>query len=342
MRHNNSNFKVPGRFEKHECTFITWPCKGDKEIDLLREEIINMIRIISKYEKVILIIDPDDYLNAARECENYAEIWTMPTDVSWIRDNGPIFVKNDNNEVAAIHYKFNGWGKKFLPYDKVMNIPSLIAKKLNITCFKSRLIVEGGGVSFDGEGTVITTEQMLMNKNRNSSFTRKEIEKELDLTLGIKKVIWLKNGLVEDWGTDGHVDCIVEYISPGKIFVQTVNNKSNPNYNLLKENFEIIKKVKDARGRSLEVIEMPYLPYFSQKYNGEYYVSPYINYYIVNNAILVPEVDPKIDDAAYKIISNAFPDRDIVPIPSFYQAIGGGGPGCMTQQLPAGSNIGVK
>lgn len=339
MKPNKFNFNVPGRFEEHFCTFVTWPCKGDKEIDLFRKEIASVIKVISKYEKTIIIADPEDFDNAKELCSDFADTWSIPTDMSWIRDNGPIFIRNKKNEVAAVHFKFNGYGNKFTPHEKVQKVPQIIADKLNIQCFSSNLIVEGGGVSFDGQGTLITTEQMLMNSNRNSNFTRKEIENELRNTLGIEKVIWLKKGLVEDKDTDGHVDCVVEYITPGKIIAQTVHEKNNPNYELLQDNLKILNNATDAKGRKLEIVEMPYLPYFPKLYKGNSYVSPYTNYYIVNNAILVPEVDPKLDHLGYKIIEDIFPKRDIVPIPAFYQSINGGGPGCITQQLPTGNNI---
>ena len=342
MKPNELNFKVPGRFEEHLCTFVTWPCIGDKEIDLFRKEVASVVKFISKYEKTIVIADPEDLNDAKEQCSDFADIWSIPTDMSWIRDNGPIFIRNENNEIAAVHFKFNGYGNKFTPYEKVKKIPNVIANKLNIKCFSSNLIVEGGGVSFDGEGTLITTEQMLMNSNRNFNFTREQIEKELNNTLGIKKVIWLKKGLIEDKDTDGHVDCVVEYISPGKIIAQTVREKNNPNYELLQENFKILNNAIDAKGRKLEIIEMPYLPYFPELYKGNSYVSPYTNYYIINNAVLVPEVDPKLDHLGYKIIENIFPERDIIAIPAYYQAIGGGGPGCMTQQVPVGNNISIK
>ena len=342
IQKNKSKHKVPARYEEHYCTFISWPCVGDSEIDLFRKEIVNFAKTVSKYEKVIIIADPLDSENVKKECEDFSTIWEIPNDMSWIRDNGPIFVRNSKNEIVAIHYEFNGWGDKYRPYEKVRKIPSFIAKKLNIECFKSNLIVEGGGVSFDGDDTVITTEQMLMNKNRNSKFSRNSIEHELELTLGIKKVIWLKKGLVEDIGTDGHVDCVVEYVAPGKIIAQGVHDKNNPNYEILKNNMEILNKEKDAKGRKLDIIEMPYLPYFPEKYKGDFFVSPYTNYYIVNNAILVPKVNPKTDDFAYQIIEKIYPKRKIEPVDSFYQAIGGGGPGCLTQQLPIGNNISIS
>ena len=342
MKNNKTAYKVPARFEEHYCTFISWPCIGDTEIDLFKKEMLDFAKTVSKYEKVIIIADPSDIDDVRKKCEEFSIIWEMPNDMSWIRDNGPIFVRNLDNEVTAIHYEFNGWGDKFYPYNKVRKIPLLIAKKLNIECIKSKLILEGGGVSFDGDGTAITTEQMLMNKNRNGNFSRESIERELELTLGIKKVIWLKKGLVEDIGTDGHVDCVVEYVAPGKVIVQGVHDRQNPNYEILKKNMEILYKENDAKKRKLDIIEMPYLPYFTKKYKGDCLVSPYTNYYIVNNAILVPKVDPKTDDLAYKIIEKIYPKRTIEPVDSFFQAIGGGGPGCVTQQLPIGDNISIN
>jgi len=336
------NFKVPGRFEDHECTFITWPCKdSDLEISNYENEIVIFAEKLSKFEKVVVIADPSNFENAFKKCNNFAFVWSISTDFSWIRDNGPIFVKNDKAEVAGVHFKFNGWGNKFEKCESIKELPKILLEKLKIKRFTSDLILEGGGVSFDGQGTMITTEQMLMHKNRNAAFSKSQIEKEVKDLLGIQKVIWLKKGLVEDAGTDGHVDCVAEYLAPQKVLAQTVYDKRNPNYELLKINLEILKAENDAQGNKLEIIEMPYLPYFPQLYKNTQYVSPYTNYYVANNSVFVPEVDPKLDEKAYKLIQDIYADRTIVPIPAFYQAIGGGGPGCITQQLPKGINTSV-
>ena len=140
-----------------------------------------------------------------------------------------------------MHFKFNGWGNKFEKCESIKELPKILLEKLKIKRFTSDLILEGGGVSFDGQGTMVTTEQMLMHKNRNAAFSKLQIEKEVKDLLGIQKVIWLKKGLVEDEGTDGHVDCVAEYLAPQKVLVQTVYDKSNPNYELLKINLEILK-----------------------------------------------------------------------------------------------------
>ena len=334
------NYRVPGRFEEHECTFITWPClSSDLEIANFEKETVLFAQKLSQFEKVVIIADPSNYEKAFNQCKEFSTVWSIPTDFSWIRDNGPIFIKNNKEEVSGIHFKFNGWGNKFEKCESVKEMPKLILEKLNIKRFTSELILEGGGVSFDGQGTMITTEQMLMHKNRNASFSKTQIEEEVRYFLGIEKVIWLKKGLVEDEGTDGHVDCVAEYLAPKKVLVQTVYDKNNPNYELLKINLEILKTENDAQGNKLEIIEMPYLPYFPQLYNNIQYVSPYTNYYVANKSVLVPEVDPKLDEKAFKLIQNIYIDRTIVPIPAYYQAIGGGGPGCITQQLPKGIKL---
>ena len=329
--------KVPGRFEDHECTFITWPCFTDLEINNFEKEIIFFAKKLSNYEKVVIISDPTNFTKANNFCNNFSSIWSIPTDWSWIRDNGPIFIKN-KEEIEAIHFNFNAWGEKYSPCKTVKEMPRLLLEKLKIKRHFSNLILEGGGVTFDGKGTMITTEQMLLNKNRNPSFSKKDIENEVKKLLGIEKVIWLKKGLFEDKSTDGHVDCVAEYIASGKILIQTIYDKKKSNFEILKENYNIIKNETDASGNKLEIVEMPYLPYFSKKYNNNIYVSSYTNYYVANGVVMVPEVDSALDYKAYKIIEEIYPNRDVMPIPAFYQAIGGGGPGCITQQLPKKNN----
>ena len=250
MTPNEKKFKVPGRFEEHECTFITWPCQNsDLEIFNYENEIVIFAEKLSAFEKVVVIADPINFNKALEKCKDFALVWSIPTDFSWIRDNGPIFIKNDKSEVAGIHFKFNGWGNKFDQCESIKQLPKILINKLKIKRFTSDLILEGGGVTFDGQGTMITTEQMLMNKNRNAKFSKSQIEKEVKDLLGIQKVIWLKKGLVEDEGTDGHVDCVAEYLAPQKVLVQTVYDKNNPNYELLKTNLEILKLEKDAEGK---------------------------------------------------------------------------------------------
>ena len=171
--------RVPGRFEDHECTFITWPCFTDLEIDNFEKEISIFVKKLSKYEKVIIISDPLNYEKAKKYCKNNSSIWSIPTDWSWIRDNGPIFTVSKKNQIEATHFNFNGWGGKYSPCRTVKDMPKLLLEKLGIKRQTSNLILEGGGVTFDGKGTMVTTEQMLLNKNRNPKYSKKTIEIEV-------------------------------------------------------------------------------------------------------------------------------------------------------------------
>jgi len=278
------------------------------------------------------LVDPSDENDARARCGDVATILVVPLDASWIRDNGPIFVRDRNGDVAAVHFDFNGWGHR-VPFEKTKAMPSIVAESLGKQCYQAPFICEGGGISVDGEGTLITTEQVMRNANRYSNLARDDIEQGLHEYLGIEKVIWLGLGLVEDTETDGHVDNVVEYLAPGVVLAQTVSDRSNPNYDLLQENLRRLKSARDAKGRQLDIVEMNVLPYLPEL-NGKAAVAPYVNAYVVNGGIIAPEVDPRLDDIGYRMLEEAFPGRTVLPVPTVYQADGGGGMACLTQQVP--------
>ncbi len=329
-------FKMPARFDEHERTLITWPPIEEKvgtDVPGFRSEIETMSREISNFEPVTILADPKDMPEVTQRCGDFASIFEVPVDACWIRDNGPIFVRNDEGSVAGVHFGFNGWGGRAV-CEQTCKMPSRIIAHLGMKSYSTNFIGEGGGMSVDGEGTLITTEQNMRNVNRYAGMSRKTVEGYLYDYLGIEKVIWLPLGLYEDAATDGHVDNVVEFIAPGKVLVQIVKEKSNPNYDLLQENLEILKAERDAKGRQLEIIEMDVLPY-STAIPGKRLAIPYTNAYVINGAIVAPEVDPKLDDQGFEILCQAYPRRELVACRSDWQAVGGGGIGCVTQQVPA-------
>lgn len=336
---HEQGFTVPARFDRHACTLISYPpVEEDVSTDIqgFRAEVTEIARAVARFEPVKLIVDQSD-IESARAMlvnETNIEFYEIPVDCCWIRDNGPIFVRNKANEVAGVHFDFNGWGGR-MGCDKTRKMPAEVISRLGLKRFQTDFICEGGGVSFDGEGTLITTEQVMLNQNRYAGYTREDIENHLHAYLGIEQVIWLELGLIEDTETDGHVDNEVEFIAPGVVLVQTVKDKSNPNYALLNDNLKRLSEARDARGRKLEIIEMDVLPY-AESPDGRPLVIPYTNAYVVNDAVIAPQVDPKLDEIGYRILEQAFPGRTIVPVSSYWQAVGGGGIGCVTQQVPAG------
>jgi len=330
-----AGYSMPARFDQHEQTLVTWPPKEEAvntDLESFRAEVVALAKAISAYEPVTLLVDPVDEDDARTLCGGFASIMVGPIDASWIRDNGPIFVRDSGGEVAAVHFDFNGWGHR-VPFEKTKTMPSRVASAFGMRCYQAPFICEGGGITVDGEGTLITTEQVMRNVNRYSGLSGDDIERGLHEYLGIEKVIWLGLGLVEDTETDGHVDNLVEYVAPGVVLAQTMSDRSNPNFDLLKENLKRLKSTRDAKGRQLDVIEMNVLPYLPAM-NGKSVVAPYVNSYIVNGGIIAPQVDPKLDGIGYRILEDVFPGRTVSPAPTVYQADAGGGIACLTQQVP--------
>jgi len=179
----------------------------------------------------------------------------------------------------------------------------------------------------------MATEQFLLNPNRNPNMSREQIEAELHATLGVEKVLWLGYGLVEDGGTDGHVDNVAQFIEPGVVLLQTINTSINPNYPALEENRKRLENATDAKGRKIKVIELDMLPY-TDLIDSIAYPVPYVNYYIVNGGVIMPLLGGKEDDIAMSQLEGLFPGREIVGVPSTAIAVDGGGIGCITQQIP--------
>jgi agmatine deiminase len=258
----------------------------------------------------------------------------LPIDDSWMRDSGPMIVAGPGGRRAGVDFRFNGWGEKFVPYDRddAMNRPLLA--HLQIERLAADLVLEGGSIAVDGEGTLIATEQCLLHPSRNPHLTSEEIERGLSGYLGIDKVVWIRNGLLEDYDTDGHVDNVAAFVRPGVVLAQTVDDPADPNHEPLAENAQRLRAAVDARGRTLEVIELGHLPRTTVRERAG--VVPYLNLYQVNGAVIVPVSgdDPDRDQEVSRWLATVFAGREIVPVPGRILAEGGGGAHCITQQVP--------
>ncbi|WP_170433084.1 agmatine deiminase family protein [Ruegeria arenilitoris] len=334
----SDGFRMPARFAPHARTFIGWPTELSYRSDLTRTraEYAGVMRAVAEFEPVTVIVDPDDADGARTALEGCGniEILEVPINDAWLRDSGWIFVKNEDDEVALVQFQFNGWGGKFA-CDRDMRVAEHLAGHYGFKVYNAPFICEGGGITVDGEGTLITTEQVMLNANRYNGLSREDIEGHLRDYLGIEKVIWLGLGLVEDEGTDGHADNVVEYLAPGVVLAQTVNDPKNPNYQLCQENLRRLKEATDAKGRKLEVIEMERLPY-TDPTHGEQMPVPYVNAYAINDALITPMLGGPDDESARSVLAKLFPGRKIVGVDSTFIALDGGGVGCITQQQPAG------
>lgn len=322
-----------------------WPCRQElwgSTIEQARSDYAAVANAIAAFEPVTMIANRGADANAARAaCGEGVTVVELPLDDSWLRDSGPIYVVEDGEETGgplaagsggdkprrvAVHFGFNAWGEKFPPWDRDAEVGGLIARELGDEVLSARpFVLEGGSVISDGAGTILTTEQCLLNPNRNPTLSREQIEEMLERYLGAQRVLWLGQGLIEDRDTDGHVDLIAAFISWGRVLLQTVGHE-----NLNWENCQENRRRLEAAG--IEVIELPHLPYVEVA--GETVAASYLNLYICNGAVIVPVSGADTDEDALAIIAGAFPDREIVTVPGAVIAYGGGGPHCITQQVP--------
>jgi agmatine deiminase len=318
----------PAEWEPHERTLMGWPCRVKLWGPTLRQARADYAAVadaIAQFEPVTMIANPGaDAADARAGCGAGVDVLELGLDDSWLRDCGPIYVANTGGRLG-VHFGFNAWGEKFPPWDRDAAVGRLVAEALGDPVVTAPIVLEGGSVLSDGEGTLLTTEQCLLNPNRNPSLTREQIEDALRSFLAASRIVWLGLGLVEDRDTDGHIDLIAAFHGREQVLLQTVGT-DNPNFEACAENRERL------RAAGIAVTEMPFLPYVEVA--GETVAASYMNFYICNGAVIVPVTGADSDAEALDIIATAYPQREIVPVPGAVLAYGGGGPHCITQQVP--------
>jgi agmatine deiminase len=272
-----------------------------------------------------------DAAEARAALDGAVEILELPVDDSWLRDSGPIFVVDDPaapTTRVGVHFGFNAWGDKFEGYANDQAIGGLLARHVGADVAVAPLILEGGSIAVDGTGVLLTTEQCLLHPNRNPTLSREQIERHLQDHLGVTQVVWLGQGLVEDKDTDGHVDLIAAFTRPGTVLLQRAA-PGNPNHEAMAANREI------AVAAGLEVIDFDPLAY--AEVEGEQVVASYMNFYVGDRFVVVPIAgQPDLDAEALARIADAYEGaKEVVGVPGVVHAFGGGGPHCITQQVPA-------
>ncbi|NLY42375.1 MAG: agmatine deiminase family protein [Clostridiaceae bacterium] len=332
-------FKMPAEWVKHSRTIMAWPvveAEWPGPMEEILEAYSDAVKKIASFEPILMIVKPELKEQLKKYCDiNNIDTLEIINDDSWTRDNGPTIVANDKGEIAGINWMFNAWGGKY-PYENDNMVAPKALDFLGIPRFDAPLVMEGGSIHVDGEGTLLTTEECLLNKNRNPNLTREQIELILKQYLNVEKIIWLKKGLFGD-DTDGHIDNVACFAKPGVIILQTCSDPDDPNYERTKENIEILRNATDAKGRRFEIIQIEQPQ--PVDYNGIRLTLSYINFYFVNGGIILPTFGGKNasrDKDAESILKSVFPDRKIVTINGLPLARGGGNIHCLTQQVPAG------
>lgn len=331
---------MPAEWHPHTACWMAWPCHQPswEAIGLQRaaEAYARVAKAIASYEPVNMLVNATDE-EAARDCLSGSsrfpiKLITMPLNDSWTRDTGPTFLLNAEGDLAGIDWIHNAWGGNYPDCSLDQKIAAAIIKHSNARSFVAPLVMEGGAFHVDGEGSLLTTRECLLNPNRNPSLTMQQIEQQLQNFLNVKKIIWLDKGLVGD-ETDGHVDEIACFIAPGKVLCLITQDAADVNHTILQNNLKILQSTVDAQGRKLEVItvEQPPATYL----NGVRLTLSYINFYLANQGIVMPAFGhPREDKAAYDLFRKLFPAYEITQIDALDVFAGGGGIHCITQQQP--------
>lgn len=328
-------FVMPAEWTAHARCWMAWPCRAETWRDQIMEARLafaEVARAISRFEPVTMLAQPGQVAEASLACGPGIDVMPIELDDSWTRDTAPTFVMNENGELAGVDWGFNGWGNTYRTYDKDAALAAGVLDHLGLRRFTAPMIMEGGAIHVDGEGTVIATEQCLLNENRNPLMSRQEIEATILDHVGARKMIWLGNGL-EDDETDGHVDNVAAFAKPGTILVTMPGDENDPDHAVMQDNVARLNEARDAAGRALEVIALPQPK--RRMHNDKRITMSYVNFYLANGAVIMPAFDDAADSKARAAMSKVFPDREIVQILALDIVAGGGGIHCITQQQPA-------
>jgi agmatine deiminase len=297
-----------------------------------KQAVARVARAISSFERVTMAVRPLDAAEAKLATSGKVEIFEVPLDDSWARDIGPSFATS-NAGVAAVGWAFNGWGNKYRPWNEDAEFASRAARAADVPLYRAPLVCEGGAIHTDGQGTLLTTEQCLLNENRNPHLTRQQIEERLALFTGVRKIIWLGSGFSDD-ETDGHIDNIACFSAPGRVIVGVPSGRSHPDYEPAVEAIRRLSTSRDAEGRRFEVVEVVQPRRAREDWRGRPLQTSYVNFYIANGGLVMPAFDDPNDEQARTAVAECFPGRDILQVDALDIVQGGGGIHCITQQEP--------
>ncbi len=328
-------FFMPAEWQPHLRCWMAWPTDSDvyTNTDGLREAYAQTARAIARFEPVIMLCNEGDVEDARRRCGGAVEVVEWCIDDSWTRDSGPTFVINREGRVAVVDWVFNGWGGLSPSYEDDAALARRIAAWCDVPCYPAPITLEGGAIHTDGQGTLLTTESVVLNENRNPGLGRKDAEAVFRAFLGVEKVIWLENVMEYD-ETGGHVDNLACFVAPGVVALLSEKDPADPQAASMRENARRLKRETDARGRVLEVIEIQQPA--RRTWQGHRLPLSYINFYLANEAVILPVFDDPADGAAVQALKRLFPRRAVVAVSGVEIVKGGGCIHCITQQQPSG------
>ena len=351
-------FRMPGEFEPHAQTWMLWPQRpGTWRLggEPAQHAWVEVATAISRFEPVTMGVNHDQYENARTMLPPHVRVIELSNNDAWIRDCGPTFVVNDEGDVRLVDWIFNAWGGQYdglyFPWDKDQAIPAKVAEVERVDRYRAPLVLEGGSIHVDGEGTVLTTEECLLSPGRNPDLTREQIERHLREYLNVEAVIWLARG-IDPEETNGHVDDVACFVRPGVVLAGVTEDRDDWRYGLLQDNLERLLAAIDAKGRRLEVHTTPMPAVMeiteeeasgietvgesSPRLPGDKTAASYLNFLICNGGIVMPRFNDPNDVVAKAKLEELFPDREVVTVSGREIVLGGGNVHCITQQQPRG------
>jgi agmatine deiminase len=336
-------YYFPAEFAQHCATWLSWPHKEASwpgKINAIYPKYSLFIKELTKSEQVCINVNDDKMKQFASDCLikegvdiSKVSFFINPTNDAWCRDHGPAFLVNPaaKQKKAIVDWNYNAWGNKYPPFDLDDVIPTRIARDLKIPVFHPGIIMEGGSVEFNGQGTILTSSCCLLNKNRNPHLNRQQLEKYLYDYYGAKQVLWVNEGIAGD-DTDGHIDDTIRFVNCDTVVSVVEEDRADENYEPLKENLRQLSRMRLLNGKQLNIVELP-MP-DPVIYEGQRLPASYANFYISNGSVIVPVFGCSQDDKALQIIQHCFPSRRVTGIDSTDIIWGLGSFHCLSQQEP--------
>jgi len=337
----DSGWRMPAEWARHAATWMVWPHNQalwesgwNVRLADVQQDYARVAAAIARFEPVKMVVDPSAVASARALCGANIELIELAVDDSWCRDSGPSFVCHPQHGLAGLSWRFNAWGDKS-QHSLDRSLGRRILDQLGLDGFSTSLCNEGGAIHVDGEGTLITTESVLLNPNRNPGVSKAEFEASFARHLGIRKTIWLPGDPQYVTGdmTDGHVDGVCAFARPGVLLVDATHEQGSVYADVVRENRRALELATDAQGRHFELLDL-YEATAAVDHNAEVFCASYTNFYIANGAIIMPAYGIAADQEAAAQLAHAFPGRQIVPVRIDHIAHGGGGIHCITQQQP--------
>jgi agmatine deiminase len=350
-------YRMPGEFEPHAGCWMLWPERSDNwrlGAKPAQEAFAAVAEAISASEPVTVGVSDAQFEHCRSVLPAAVRVVELSSDDAWMRDVGPTFLLDDRGGRRGVDWRFNAWGGLdgglYFPWDRDERVAAKVLEVERAPRYRAPLVLEGGSIHVDGEGAVLSTEQCLLNRNRNPELTREQIERALCDHLGAEKLLWLGRGVCND-ETDGHVDNLACFARPGVVLLSYADDPSDPQHAISRDALLRLEAATDARGRSLEVVRLPSpgpltstaeeargvdavagtLP----RRAGDRLAASYVNCYVGNSRVVYPLLDERHDEEATEILRRVFPERDVVGVPAREILLGGGNIHCITQQVPA-------